>query len=146
MILVLGKHYNSSVQQSTSPSRNSLHDNKQVLFHKTLGLQEPAELFQDLANIEMVAMLNEGFCELHHKLYCPPSEELSRECGKVRLSNCAIRPVPVPVFPSAVAVWSALSCSTCAHASCIALFCLFYRFILLVFSLYFDSRFSFPVV
>ncbi|KAA6424061.1 MAG: hypothetical protein FRX49_06020 [Trebouxia sp. A1-2] len=44
--------------------------------------QAPADLFQDLANIEMVGMLNEGFCELHHKVYCPPSEELIRECGK----------------------------------------------------------------
>ena len=35
----------------------------------------------------MVAMLNEGFCELHHKPYCPPSEELSRECGKVGLTK-----------------------------------------------------------
>lgn len=47
-------------------------------------LQNPADLFQDLVNIEMVAMLNEAFCELHHKPYCPPSEELTRECGKVR--------------------------------------------------------------
>ena len=46
-------------------------------------MQAPADLFQDLANIEMVGMLNEGFCELHHKVYCPPSEELIRECGKV---------------------------------------------------------------
>ncbi|KAA6419868.1 MAG: hypothetical protein FRX49_10231 [Trebouxia sp. A1-2] len=45
--------------------------------------QEPADLFQDLASIEVVAVLNEAFCELHHKLYCPASEELSRECGKV---------------------------------------------------------------
>ncbi|KAL0027884.1 hypothetical protein WJX79_000247 [Trebouxia sp. C0005] len=44
--------------------------------------QEPADLFQDLASIEIVAMLNEAFCELHHKPYCPASEELSRECGK----------------------------------------------------------------
>lgn len=46
-------------------------------------MQAPADLFQDLANIEMVGMLNEGFCELHHKMYCPPSEELIKECGKV---------------------------------------------------------------
>ncbi|KAL0051213.1 hypothetical protein WJX82_003840 [Trebouxia sp. C0006] len=44
--------------------------------------QEPADLFQDLASIEIVAMLNEAFCELHHKPYCPASEELRRECGK----------------------------------------------------------------
>ncbi|KAL0019516.1 hypothetical protein WJX77_002120 [Trebouxia sp. C0004] len=44
--------------------------------------QAPADIFQDLANIEMVGMLNEGFCELHHKMYCPASEELLRECGK----------------------------------------------------------------
>ena len=49
-----------------------------------LGVQDPAHLFEDLVNIEMVAMLNEAFCELHHKPYCPPSEELTRECGKVR--------------------------------------------------------------
>ncbi|KAL0038780.1 hypothetical protein WJX79_007387 [Trebouxia sp. C0005] len=47
-----------------------------------LSHQEPADLFQDLASIEVVAVLNEAFCELHHKLYCPASEELSRECGK----------------------------------------------------------------
>ena len=46
-------------------------------------MQAPADLFQDLANIEMVGMLNEAFCELHHKMYCPPSEELIKECGKV---------------------------------------------------------------
>ncbi len=46
-------------------------------------MQAPADLFQDLANIEMVGMLNEAFCELHHKPYCPVSEELSQECGKV---------------------------------------------------------------
>lgn len=46
-------------------------------------MQEPEQLFRDLINIEMVAMLNEAFCELHHKPYCPPSEELTRECGKV---------------------------------------------------------------
>ena len=46
-------------------------------------MQAPADLFQDLANIEMVGMLNEGFCELHHKVYCPPTEELISECGKV---------------------------------------------------------------
>ena len=49
------------------------------------ALKEPADLFQDLASIEIVAMLNEAFCELHHKPYCPASQELSRECGKVRL-------------------------------------------------------------
>ena len=49
------------------------------------AVQDPAQLFEDLVNIEMVAMLNEAFCELHHKPYCPPSEELTRECGKVRL-------------------------------------------------------------
>ena len=48
-------------------------------------VQEPEQLFRDLINIEMVAMLNEAFCELHHKPYCPPSEELTRECGKVSL-------------------------------------------------------------
>ena len=48
-------------------------------------MQEPEQLFKDLINIEMVAMLNEAFCELHHKPYCPPSEELTRECGKVSL-------------------------------------------------------------
>ncbi len=47
-------------------------------------MQEPAALFQDLANIEMVALLNEGFCELHHRPYCAPSEELSIECNMVR--------------------------------------------------------------
>ncbi|KAL3156358.1 hypothetical protein ABBQ38_000673 [Trebouxia sp. C0009 RCD-2024] len=45
--------------------------------------KDPAQLFGDLVNIEMVAMLNEAFCELHHKPYCPPSQELTRECGKV---------------------------------------------------------------
>lgn len=50
---------------------------------------EPADLFEDLASIEIVAMLNEPFCELHHKPYCPASEELSRECGKVRLDTLA---------------------------------------------------------
>lgn len=49
--------------------------------------QDPAQLFEDLANIEMVAMLNEAFCEMHHKPYCPPSEELIRECGKVRTTR-----------------------------------------------------------
>ena len=52
-------------------------------------LKEPADLFQDLASIEVVAVLNEAFCELHHKLYCPASEELSRECGKVSLNTLA---------------------------------------------------------
>lgn len=47
-------------------------------------MQDPAQLFEDLMNIEMVAMLNEAFCEMHHKPYCPPSEEVIRECGKVR--------------------------------------------------------------
>lgn len=64
-----------------------------------LVAQDPAQLFGDLVNIEMVAMLNEAFCELHHKPYCPPSEELTRECGKVRskdhgslhLELCCIR-------------------------------------------------------
>ncbi|DBA84311.1 TPA: hypothetical protein ACH3X2_006365 [Trebouxia sp. C0005] len=51
--------------------------------------QEPADLFQDLASIEIVAMLNEAFCELHHKPYCPASEELSRECGKVSPNTLA---------------------------------------------------------
>lgn len=48
-------------------------------------MQEPEQLFKDLINIEVVAMLNEAFCELHHKPYCPSSEELTRECGKVSL-------------------------------------------------------------
>lgn len=49
-----------------------------------LAVQDPEHLFEDLVNIEMVAMLNEAFCKLHHKPYCPPSEELTKECGKVR--------------------------------------------------------------
>jgi hypothetical protein len=53
------------------------------------ALMEPADLFQDLASIEIVAMLNEAFCELHHKPYCPASEELRRECGKVRPDTLA---------------------------------------------------------
>ncbi len=53
------------------------------------ALKEPADLFQDLASIEIVAMLNEAFCKLHHKPYCPASEELSRECGKVRPNTLA---------------------------------------------------------
>lgn len=52
-------------------------------YPSVLAVQDPRQLFEDLVNIEMVAMLNEAFCELHHKPYCPPSEELTRECGKV---------------------------------------------------------------
>ncbi|KAK9824315.1 hypothetical protein WJX72_009397 [[Myrmecia] bisecta] len=42
------------------------------------------ELLKDLANIEMVALANEAFCELHHLRRCPPSPELDRECGMAK--------------------------------------------------------------
>ena len=38
---------------------------------------------QDLLNIEAVATLNMGFCQLHHSKLC--SEDFARvECGKAR--------------------------------------------------------------
>lgn len=41
------------------------------------------ELLRDLLSIEVPLTLNEAFCE-HHRKHCPKSEELDRECGKVR--------------------------------------------------------------
>ena len=69
-------------------------------------MQAPGAVFQDLANIEMVAMLNEGFCELHHKPYCPPSEELNRECGKVGVTK-----LPVVLAVLCCAVPAVLCCA-----------------------------------
>ncbi len=39
---------------------------------------------RDLLNIEVVAALNLAHCRLHHLRNCLPSEELVRECGRVR--------------------------------------------------------------
>jgi hypothetical protein len=40
------------------------------------------ELLKDLLSIEVPLTLNEAFCD-HHRMHCPKSEELDRECGKV---------------------------------------------------------------
>lgn len=40
-------------------------------------------LLQDLLSVEVPLTLNEAFCE-HHRRRCPPSDELERECGRVR--------------------------------------------------------------
>ena len=45
-------------------------------------------LLQDLLSVEVPLTLNEAFCE-HHRRRCPPSDELERECGKVRCSAAA---------------------------------------------------------
>ena len=40
------------------------------------------KLLQDLLSIEVPLTLNEAFCQ-HHRVHCPKSEELDRECSKV---------------------------------------------------------------
>jgi hypothetical protein len=46
------------------------------------------DLASHLLAIEPVIVLNAAFCE-HHLVNCPPSEELTRECGLVRPSAAA---------------------------------------------------------
>jgi hypothetical protein len=41
------------------------------------------KLLRDLLSIEVPLTLNQGFCH-HHRQRCPKSEELERECAKVR--------------------------------------------------------------
>lgn len=47
-------------------------------------LMQGGQLARDLLNIEIVAMLNQGLCHLHHLNFCPYSEDLLEQCGKVR--------------------------------------------------------------
>ena len=46
------------------------------------------ELAKDLLYIEIVALLNQGLCHLHHLKVCPHSEELLEQCGKVCAVSC----------------------------------------------------------
>lgn len=39
---------------------------------------------RELLNIEVVALINQAYCRLHHLRHCLPSEELARECGRAR--------------------------------------------------------------
>ena len=41
-------------------------------------------LVKDLLNIEVVAVLNQAFCHLHHYKFCPRTDELMQQCGMVR--------------------------------------------------------------
>ena len=46
-----------------------------------------SELVKDLLNIEVVAVLNQAFCHLHHYKFCPRTEELMTQCGMVRKAH-----------------------------------------------------------
>lgn len=52
---------------------------------------------RDLLNIEVVALMNQGFCHLHHYKFCPRMDELMAQCGMVRapdlivMSECAVK-------------------------------------------------------
>ena len=60
-----------------------------------MGVVQPNEWFKDVLIVETIVTMNAAFCERHLK-ECPPSEELSRECSKVRAPWC---PVFVSVLP-----------------------------------------------
>jgi hypothetical protein len=48
-----------------------------------------SELVKDLLNIEVVAVLNQAFCHLHHYKFCLRTEELMTQCGMVRKAPSA---------------------------------------------------------
>lgn len=51
------------------------------------GMQmQGSELVKDLLNIEVVAVLNQAFCHLHHYKFCPHTDELIQQCGMVRFT------------------------------------------------------------
>ena len=54
-------------------------------YHSGMQLQG-SELVKDLLNIEVVAVLNQAFCHLHHYKFCPHTDELIQQCGMVRLT------------------------------------------------------------
>ena len=49
---------------------------------------------RDLLNIEVVAVLNQAFCHLHHYKFCPHTDELITQCGMVSTAEhrpCGMR-------------------------------------------------------
>lgn len=79
------------------------------------AVQPPAERYKELLSLSVIVNINAALCE-RHLANCPPSEELSRECGKVgwpgrcmQASGAAAMPLP--------SSWGAPPCSTCHSGS-----------------------------
>ena len=53
-----------------------------------MRLRRACTCCRTLLSIEVPLTLNEAFCE-HHRKRCPSSDELNRECGKVRRAAAA---------------------------------------------------------
>jgi hypothetical protein len=51
------------------------------------GAAQGLALLRDLLAIEVPITLNEAFCE-YQLARCPPSEQLTAECDKVRAARC----------------------------------------------------------
>ena len=51
-------------------------------------------LVKDLLNIEVVAVLNQAFCHLHHYKFCSRTDELMQQCGMVRMA----RHIPISLW------------------------------------------------
>ena len=62
--------------------------------HQLCMALQGSELVKDLLNIEVVGVLNQAFCHLHHYKFCPRTEELMTQCGMVRIAHSVnLKPV-----------------------------------------------------